>query len=74
MIGETLSTFLNTRWSFFSNKGQGILLNTFQRELGNVGDTLGNLATLLASGMQFVIYLIVPLSLNMEMTLIEVML
>jgi ABC-type multidrug transport system fused ATPase/permease subunit len=72
MIGETLATFFRARWSFFSGTGQGILLNTFQRELGNVGDTLGHLATLLAIGLQFAIYLVVPLWLNAEMTLVSI--
>jgi ABC-type multidrug transport system fused ATPase/permease subunit len=72
LIGETLTTFFRARWSFFSGLEQGVLLNTFQRELGNVGDTLGHLATLLANGLQLAIYLVVPLWLNAEMTLVSI--
>ena len=69
LIGDALSTFFRARWQFFSNSDQGRLLNTLNRELGTIGDTLGHLATLLAQIVQLCIYLAVPLWLNARMTL-----
>ena len=53
----------------FSGSDQGRLLNTLNRELNTIGDTLGNLATLLAQFVQLGIYLAVPLWLNAQLTL-----
>lgn len=69
LISDTLSTFFRARWSFFSNSDQGRLLNTLNRELNTVGDTLGALATLFAKVIQLGIYLAVPIWLNPLMTL-----
>jgi ABC-type multidrug transport system fused ATPase/permease subunit len=72
MEEETLTAFFRARWSFFTGAEQGALLNTFQRELSNVSDTLGHLATLMATSIQFFIYLVVPLWLNAKMALFSV--
>lgn len=72
MFEDALSTFFKARWIFFSGADQGRLLNTFSRELGNIGDTLGQLATQLARVVQLVIYLSVPMWLNAPMTLTAV--
>jgi ABC-type multidrug transport system fused ATPase/permease subunit len=68
-FGDALQTFFKSRWEFFSGKKQGKLLNTLNREINTVGDTLGHLATLLANFFQLGIYLAVPLWLNMQLTL-----
>lgn len=72
MFEDALSTFFKARWTFFSGADQGQLLNTFSREIANIGDTLGQLATQLARVVQLVIYLSVPLWLNAPMTLTAV--
>ena len=69
LFGDALSTFFKARWEFFSRADQGQLLNTFGRELGNIGDTLGQMATQLARVVQLCIYLSVPMWLNATMTL-----
>lgn len=66
---DALRTFFKARWEFFSGSEQGRLLNTMNKELGTIGDTLGHLATLLAQVIQIGIYLAVPLWLNAPMTL-----
>ena len=69
LFGEALKTFFNARWEFFSAADQGLLLNTLNKELNTIGDTLGHLATLLAQVVQLAIYLSVPIWLNPRMTL-----
>jgi ABC-type multidrug transport system fused ATPase/permease subunit len=69
LFGDTLQVFFKSRWEFFSGSDQGKLLNTFNRELNTIGDTLGHLATLLAQVVQLGIYLAVPLWLNAQLTL-----
>lgn len=69
LIGDALHTFFKARWEFFSGSDQGRLLNTLNKELNTIGDTLGHLATLLAQIVQIIIYLIVPLWLNARVTL-----
>lgn len=69
LFGDALHTFFKSRWEFFSGSDQGRLLNTLNRELNTIGDTLGHLATLLAQIIQLGIYLAVPLWLNAQLTL-----
>jgi ABC-type multidrug transport system fused ATPase/permease subunit len=65
---ETLSAIFKARWGFFSGASQGQLLNTFSKELGNIGDTLGQMATLLANIIQFALYLIIPMMVDSYLT------
>jgi ABC-type multidrug transport system fused ATPase/permease subunit len=69
LFGDALTTFFKARWEFFSSTDQGRLLNTLNKELVTIGDTLGHMATQLAQVIQLVIYLTVPLWLNASMTL-----
>lgn len=70
LFGDALDTFLRARWEFFGSADHGRLLNTFNREMNTIGDTIGHLATQLATLLQLAIYLIVPLWLSPTMTLI----
>jgi ATP-binding cassette subfamily B protein len=72
LFGSALQVFFKARWEFFSSSDQGKLLNTMNKELVAIGDTLGHLATLLAQVFQLGIYLAVPLWLNAPMTLATV--
>jgi len=69
LFSETLQTFFKARWDFFSGSDQGKLLNTLNKELNIIGDTLGQLATLLAQFVQLSIYLAIPIWLNAKLTL-----
>lgn len=69
LFGDTLQIFFKSRWEFFSGSEQGRLLNTLNRELSTVGDTLGHLATLLAQAVQLTIYIALPLWLNPQLTI-----
>jgi ATP-binding cassette subfamily B protein len=74
LFGGALTAFFRARWEFFSAADQGRLLNTLNRELNTIGDTLGHLATQLAQLVQLCIYLMVPFWLNARMTLIALVL
>jgi ABC-type multidrug transport system fused ATPase/permease subunit len=69
LLGDALITFFKSRWEFFSGSDQGRILNSLNREINTIGDTLGHLATLLAQIVQLFIYLAVPLMLNAQLTL-----
>lgn len=69
MFGSALESFFRARWDFFGNAAHGELLNTFNRELGTIGDAMGNLANLFAQSVQLSIYLAVPLWLDPRVTL-----
>ncbi len=69
LVGDALHAFFKARWGFFSGSDQGRLLNTLNRELSTIGDTLGHLATLFAQIIQLCIYLAVPIWLNAQITL-----
>ena len=69
LFGDALHTFFKARWGFFSSSDHGRLLNTLNKELNTIGDTLGHLATLFAQIIQLCIYLAVPIWLNAQMTL-----
>lgn len=68
LLDDALHTFFKARWGFFSGLEQGRLSNTLNKELPNIGDTLGVLTTLLAQVVQLAIYLVVPMWLNPLMT------
>ena len=72
LFSDSLKIFFNSRWPFFSNVQQGRLLNTLTKELTNIGDTLGQIATFFAKIVQLIIYLILPLWLNFQLTLMAV--
>jgi ATP-binding cassette subfamily B protein len=68
LVEDALRTFFRARWSFFSGTDQGQLLHTLNREVPNIGDTLGALTMLLAQLVQLATYLAVPMWLNPVMT------
>jgi ABC-type multidrug transport system fused ATPase/permease subunit len=69
LFSSALENFFNARWEFFSSGENGRLMNTLNKELDIVGDTLGHLATILAQTIQLFTYLAVPLWLNAQITL-----
>jgi ABC-type multidrug transport system fused ATPase/permease subunit len=69
LLSDTLVRFFDTKWSFFSGESHGKILNTFNRELENVGSAIGSIATQFSQVFQFFIYLYIPLWLNASMTI-----
>ena len=69
LFNNALVTFFSAKWDFFSKSEHGYLLNTLNKEMNTIGDTLGHLATQLAQVVQFIVYLSVPFLLNPTMTI-----
>ena len=69
LFGEALELFFKAKWEFFSSTNNGVLLNTLNKELNIIGDTLGHIAMLMAQVLQLFIFLAVPLWLNSTLTL-----
>ncbi len=68
LFNDALSVFFNAKWSFFSSAKHGHLLNTLNKEMNTIGDTLGHMATQLAQFIQFIVYMSIPFFLNPLMT------
>ena len=68
LFNDSIDAFFKAKWEFFSSAENGILLNTLNKELNVIGDTLGHLATLLAQIIQLFIFLSVPMYLNARLT------
>jgi len=58
MVG-TFEDFFYARWLFFSSSSQGMILNTFVRELTVVGNAFGAMALFFAALLQLTFYLLV---------------
>ena len=70
MVG-TFEDFFAARWYFFSSGKQGVLLNTFIRDINVVGDAFGAIARYFAGILQIALYLTVPLYLSWRLTSIS---
>lgn len=70
LIKETFQVFFRARWAFFSSSDEGTILNTFMKEVMRTGDAFGQLGLLISNGSQILIFLIVPLLIAWEATLI----
>ena len=69
LIVDALQKFFKARWTFFSGTDHGQIINTFNKEVINVGDTLGHLVSILVISFQFIPYLVIPLMFNASMTI-----
>jgi len=67
---EALGEFFQARWSFFTKFNQGMLLNTFNRELNAIADAFGAMVYVLSCFAQLTFYLIVPFLITWQVTLI----
>ena len=72
IINETYNSFFNARWHFFSSGNQGTMLNTFNREIAVVGDALGAIGSLFACICRFTAFIIVPIYISWQATLIAI--
>ncbi len=70
MLG-TFEDFFNASWHFFSSGKQGVLLNTFTRELTVVGDAFGAMALFFASILQMIFFMAVPFYLSWQVTVVS---
>jgi len=71
IILGTFDDFFYARWYFFSSGKQGVLLNTFTRELSAVGDAFGATALFFAGILQTIFFLAVPFYISWRVTVIS---
>ncbi len=69
LFENTINTFFQARWGFFSEDSHGKILNTLNKELNIIGDTIGHIAMQFAQIVQLFIYLLIPFWLNASMTI-----
>lgn len=69
---ETLQSIFSAKWSFFATSDHGYLTNTFLKETEKIGHTVGHIANSIASVFQLMIFIIIPLYINLEVTLIVI--
>ena len=62
--------FFNAKYSFFSESNSGQLINSFQKEAEKLGDIFGALGRAISNTCQFLIYMLVPLLISIELSLI----
>jgi len=71
MLG-TFEDFFNARWHFFASGKQGVLINTFIREMNVVGDAFSAMARYFSYVSQIILYLVVPLCLSWQVTSVSI--
>ncbi len=67
---ETLQSILSCEWLFFANSNYGYLTNTFLKETEKIGSSVGHIASSIALIFQLIIFISVPLFINLNVTLI----
>ncbi|MDP2913633.1 MAG: ABC transporter ATP-binding protein, partial [Candidatus Omnitrophota bacterium] len=72
IMRDTFKDFFNAQWSFFTGGSQGVILNTFTREVVLVGDAFGAMAQFFANGLQVVFFLAVPFFISWKATTLSV--
>lgn len=67
----TFDDFFNARWSFFSSNKQGTLLNTFTREITNVGEAYEVISNYIAYILQCCMFILVPFYISWKVALVS---
>jgi len=68
VVTDVLDSFFRSRWEFFSKVRQGEIIQALTKDFSKIGDTLGQLATLLANFIQLLIYIAIPIYLSYRIT------
>ena len=74
LFGDLLDKVFKSKWSFFNGVNHGMLINTLSKELNIIGDTFGHIVTSFALLIQIIIYLIIPIMLSPQITLLALIL
>jgi len=69
LIGS-FEDFFNAKWQFFSSSEQGTIYNSFNRELGQLGNAFSSLGVVFAGLLQVGFFLVVPFMISWKVTLI----
>ena len=67
---KNLNIIFQSNWLFFGKSDQGKLMNSFQKELNNISETLSQFCQQIAYVMQLIIYFSIPLWINFSLTII----
>jgi ATP-binding cassette subfamily B protein len=67
----TFEDFFNARWAFFSSNKQGTLLNTFTREIQNVGEAYEVISNYIAYVLQCCIFILVPFYISWKVAMVS---
>ncbi len=70
LMSVTLKNLFSLKWKFFSKVKQGTLLNTLNRELQIIISTLSIFARVIANLVQFLIIVILPLTISWKLVLV----
>ena len=69
---ETLQNILSCEWLFFATSDHGHLTNTFIKETEKIGSSVGHIANSIALIFQLIIFVSVPLFINLNVTLVTI--
>ena len=69
---ETLNSFFNASWHFFASGERGIFINTFNREMVVVGNSLNSIGTMFSGSIRLVFYAVVPFYISWQATAIAI--
>lgn len=67
----TFTDFFDARWSFFGGNKQGTLLNTFTREIPNVGEAYEVISNYIAYIIQSCIFILVPFYISWKVAIVS---
>ena len=72
LVVGTFARLLSARWQFFTSARQGTIVNTLIHEVNVAGDAFKTLALLVATFVQLLAYVAVPLYLSWQVTTVSV--
>ena len=72
LIVGNFKHFMEARWSFFSGQKQGMLINSFTREIGVASSAFASLGRMFAGIVQGICFLVVPICISWQVTLASV--
>ena len=71
IVFNTYGIIFNCGWHFFVKEKYGKLINSFTKEIDNVGDSLAFTGRLLANLIKLSVFIIIPLRISWEVTVIS---
>jgi len=69
---ETLNSFFNASWRFFASGKRGTFINTFNREMVVVGNSLNSIGMMFSGSIRLIFYAVVPIYISWYATLIAI--
>ncbi len=69
---ETLNSFFNASWHFFAGGERGTFINTFNREMAVVGNSLNSIGTMFSGSIRLIFYAVVPIYISWQATAIAI--